>query len=168
NGRAAGTARRGPGQHRPGEAAAQTRTPGPGGDGGPGLQYGRAPVSIRVRIRGLAHGGEGVGQQDDGLTWFVPGALAGELAGVEAGRRTARWARARRVSAAEPAAEGVAAPCRLADRCGCCAWQRLAEARQREHKRATVADRLRALVADPAPVRLGDVGGSGRHYRRRA
>ena len=98
----------------------------------------------------------------------MPGALPGELVEVEAERRKARWARGRLVSVLEPAAERVAPPCPLADRCGGCDWQHLAAARQAEHKRAIVADQLRALVADPSQVRLADVGGSGRHYRRRA
>lgn len=131
------------------------------------MQYGRALVSTRVRIRGFAHGGEGIGQQDDGLTWFVPGALPGELCDVEPVQRKARWARGRLLGVLEPAPDRVAPPCPLADRCGGCDWQHVAAARQAEHKRAIVVDQLRAFVADPSTVRLAKPG-PALGYRRRA
>jgi 23S rRNA (uracil1939-C5)-methyltransferase len=125
-------------------------------------------VSVRVRIRSLAHGGEGVGQADDGLTWFVPGALPGELVEVEPEHQKPRWARGRLQAVLEPGVDRVAAPCPLADRCGGCDWQHVAVARQAEHKRAIVAGELRALMADPAKVRLHPSVGPSLGYRRRA
>lgn len=144
------------------------RCNGGGGDGEPRLQYLPALVSVRVRIRSFAHGGEGVGQQDDGLTWFVPGALPGELVEVEPEQRKTRWARGRLQQVLEPAPDRVAAPCPVADRCGGCDWQHVATPRQGEHKRAIVADQLRALVPDPARVRLQATEGPALGYRRRA
>ncbi|MCH9682980.1 MAG: TRAM domain-containing protein [Deltaproteobacteria bacterium] len=121
-----------------------------------------------MQIRSLAHGGEGVGQQEDGLTWFVPGTLPGEVVEVETERRKARWARGRLVQVVEPGPDRVTPPCSLADRCGGCDWQHIAAARQAEHKRTIVADQLRALVADEGQVRLAPRVGSARGYRRRA
>jgi len=47
------------------------------------MHYGAAPVSElhKVRVRGVAHGGAGVGTEvdGDGRTWFVRGALPEEL-----------------------------------------------------------------------------------------
>lgn len=130
----------------------------------------RGRVPITVNIRGFAHGGEGVGQQDDGLTWFVPGTLPGEVVEVEPLRRKARWARGQLVSVVQPSADRVSPPCGLADRCGGCDWQHVARPKQPEHKRQIVADQLRALVADPSLVRLCPAGtsGEGLGYRRRA
>ncbi|MCX4244670.1 class I SAM-dependent RNA methyltransferase [Paraliomyxa miuraensis] len=125
-------------------------------------------MSVRVRIRGLAHGGEGVGQQDDGLTWFVPGTLPGELVDAEPERRKARWARGRLTQVVEAAPDRVTPPCPVADRCGGCDWQHVDPARQAEHKRMIVAGELRALVPDPQAVRLAAVAGPSLGYRRRA
>lgn len=128
----------------------------------------RPVVSVRVRIRSLAHGGEGVGQEEDGLTWFVPQALPGELVEVEPEQRKARWARGRLVQVLERSPDRADPPCAVADRCGGCGWQHVAAARQGEHKRGIVAGALRNLMADPAHVRLHPGGGAALGYRRRA
>ncbi len=109
-----------------------------------------------------------MGQEDDGLTWFVPGALPGELVEVEPEQRKPRWARGRLAQVIEPAADRADAPCPVADRCGGCDWQHVAVASQAEHKRTIVADQLRTLVTDPARVRLHPSGGPALGYRRRA
>lgn len=141
---------------------------GRGGDGGRVCEYGPGLVSVSVRIRGLAHGGEGVGRDDEGLTWFVPGALPEELVEVEPERRKARWARGRLLGVVEPGPDRAAAPCPLADRCGGCDWQHVAAERQAERKREIVAGELRALVPDSARVRLDPTTGPALGYRRRA
>lgn len=125
-------------------------------------------MSTRVRIRGLAHGGEGVGQDDDGLTWFVPGALPGEQVVARAEHRKPRWVRGQLVEVVEAGPDRATPPCALADRCGGCDWQHVAAARQAERKREIVAGELRALVADPAQVRLAPDAGPPLGYRRRA
>jgi 23S rRNA (uracil1939-C5)-methyltransferase len=125
-------------------------------------------VSVRVRIHGFAHGGEGVGREEDGLTWFVPGALPGELVEVEPEQRKARWARGRLAAVLEAAPDRAAPHDAAADRCGGCDWQHVAAARQGEHKREIVAGELRALVPDPARVLLHPVAGPATGYRRRA
>jgi 23S rRNA (uracil1939-C5)-methyltransferase len=109
-----------------------------------------------------------VGQAEDGLTWFVPEVLPGELVEVEPEQRKARWARGRLVQVLEAAPDRAKAPCDVADRCGGCGWQHVAAARQGEHKREIVAGALRALVADPARVRLDPTRGPALGYRRRA
>lgn len=132
--------------------------------------WSRPIVPVRVQIRGFAHGGEGVGQAEDGMTWFVPGTLPNEVVEAESVRRKARWARGRLTAVVEASPDRVTPPCPLAGRCGGCDWQHVAAATQTEHKRTIVADQLRGVVADPAQVHVGKVLGdrSGLHYRRRA
>lgn len=130
-------------------------------------EYGPASVPVRVHIRDFAHGGEGVGQQDDGLTWFVPDTLPGETVEVEPEQRKARWARGRLLQVIEPGPDRVTPPCPLADRCGGCDWQHVARARQPEHKRRIVAGQLRGLGIDEASVKLADAPTEGPGYRRR-
>ncbi|MCB9712619.1 MAG: class I SAM-dependent RNA methyltransferase [Myxococcales bacterium] len=125
-------------------------------------------MPVRVRIRDLSHGGDGVGEQEDGLTWFVPGALPGEVVEVEPLHRKARWARGALLRVLKPGPDRVEPPCSLADRCGGCDWQHVRAEAQAEHKRAIVAGQLRALVADESQVRLARTKGSGLGYRRRA
>ena len=125
-------------------------------------------VSVRVQIRGFSHGGDGVGQDDDGLTWFVPGTVPGEQVEVESVRRKARWARGRLLKLIEEGPDRATPPCSLADRCGGCDWQHVAADRQAEHKRVIVAGQLRSLVADESQVRLHEVRGPSLGYRRRA
>jgi 23S rRNA (uracil1939-C5)-methyltransferase len=109
-----------------------------------------------------------VGQEEDGLTWFVPGALPGELVEAEPERRKARWVRGRLLQVLEPGPDRAVPPCPLADRCGGCDWQHVVPARQAEHKREIAAGELRSLVADPARVRLHPSEGPALGYRRRA
>lgn len=124
---------------------------------------------MRIKIRAFAHGGAGVGRPEtDGPTWFVEGALPGEVVEADAEHTAQRFVRGRLRQVVDAADDRVAPPCPLADRCGGCDWQHVAVDRQAEHKRDIVADQLRAIVPDAAQVRLGGTPGGDGAYRRRA
>jgi 23S rRNA (uracil1939-C5)-methyltransferase len=133
------------------------------------MLYRAAPVSEfhKVRIRGVAHGGAGIGEEvdGDGRTWFVHGALPDELVEAEIEHEAKRFFRARAVRVLEPSALRVEPPCPLADACGGCGWQFVDAAGQAELKRKIVADQLRRL-----PVSVDRVVASPQQlgYRRRA
>jgi 23S rRNA (uracil1939-C5)-methyltransferase len=121
----------------------------------------------------MAHGGAAVGRLEpapddadpDERTWFVEGALPGELVQAEIVKSKRRWVRGQAVEIVEPSAARIEPACVLADRCGGCSWQHVDPAAQAELKRSVVADQLRKL-----PLRVGEVVPSPRAlgYRRRA
>jgi 23S rRNA (uracil1939-C5)-methyltransferase len=126
------------------------------------------PALTRVRIRGFAHGGEGVGTPEGapGPVWFVPGTVPGDHVDVVAERAAARYVRGRLHTVVEPGPDRVAEPCPKAGVCGGCNWQHVDAARQAEHKRTIVAEQLRR-VCPPERVELAFAGPAER-YRRRA
>lgn len=135
---------------------------------------------ITLKIRDLAHGGEGVGRVEgpDGeldreqtRVWFVEGALPGERVRAEAIVEHKRWIRGRTLEVLDAAPERATPPCPIADQCGGCSWQHVAPAAQAELKRGIVAGQLRKLpieiehaVASPSP--LGYRRRARVHYRR--
>jgi 23S rRNA (uracil1939-C5)-methyltransferase len=125
---------------------------------------------MRVAIRSLAHGGDGVGMPEDGgATWFVPGALPGEVVEAQAEHVARKFVRGRLLRVLRPAELRVEPPCRhVAEGCGGCSWQHVEASRQPEHKRRIVADQLRALVPGEDFVRLGESPPRALGYRRRA
>lgn len=125
---------------------------------------------VQIAIRSLAHGGEGVGAPEGGgPTWFVAGALPGELVEAEAEHTAKRFVRGRLLTVSSPAPERVTPPCpQIAAGCGGCSWQHVDTARQLELKRRIVADQLRALVPSEDFVRTGEPPPRALYYRRRA
>lgn len=133
------------------------------------MAYGAALVAdaTQVRIRSIAHGGAGVGEvvDGDGRTWFVAGALPGELVTAEPEKSAKRFVRGHVLEVLEAGEARGSPPCPIAAECGGCGWQHVDAEAQIELKRRIVADQLRKLpleiggaVASPQP--LG--------YRRRA
>ncbi len=123
-------------------------------------------TSSRIRIRALAHGGDGVGSTVDseGPTWFVPGTLPDELVEAEPVKHAKRFVRGRAVDVLERSADRVDPPCHLAEVCGGCQWQHVAPLKQAELKARVVADQLRGITAG---ARVG-FSGQPLGYRRRA
>lgn len=126
------------------------------------------PSSTIVKIRGVAHGGAGVGQAEDGAetrVWFVEGALPGERVRAVIDKSHKRWLRGHAVEILDAAPERVEPPCPLADRCGGCSWQHVDPAAQAELKRRIVAGQLRKL---PIAVEHAVASPEALRYRRRA
>lgn len=120
----------------------------------------------RIRIRALAHGGDGIGAQveGEGPTWFVPGTLPDEVVLAREVRRAKRFIQGHLVEIVEPSAARVEPPCPYADRCGGCQWQHVEVLKQPEFKARIAADQLRGLSPG---VRVG-FAGPAEGYRRRA
>lgn len=120
----------------------------------------------RIRIRALAHGGDGVGAPVDGEgpTWFVPGALPDELVEATEVRAAKRFTQGRLVQILEASPSRIEPSCAHAARCGGCQWQHIDPIRQPEFKARIAADQLRGLIPG---VRVG-FAGPAEGYRRRA
>lgn len=101
----------------------------------------------------------------EGPTWFVPGALPGELVEAEREHEAKRFVRGRLVRVVQPSRVRVAAPCEHAATCGGCAWQHVEAAAQASFKRDIAADGLRKWVPSER-VKLA-FQGAPLGYRRR-
>lgn len=123
-------------------------------------------TDTRIRIRALAHGGDGIGNllEGEGPTWFVPGALPDEIVDAAEVRVAKRFVQGRLVQIVEPSAHRVEPPCPHAAACGGCQWQHVDPVKQPEFKARIVADQLRGLSKG---VRVG-YAGPATGYRRRA
>lgn len=143
-----------------------------------------APPTL-VRIRDVAKGGAGVGHTElsdaapddapaedaDRRTWFVEGALPGELVRAVAHKAKRKVVRAAAVEVVEASDDRVVPPCPLATRCGGCDWQHVAPQRQAELKQSIVAGQLRRLqprfeATAASPSALGYRRRARLHYRR--
>ncbi len=117
---------------------------------GPGPE-GAGPETLVVD--GIATGGEGVGRDAGGRAVFVAGALPGERVQVEVVEEHPRYARARLVAVVEPSPDRRPPPCpHVAEGCGGCDWQHVAEPAQRALRRDVVTDALTRLGRIPDPV----------------
>lgn len=128
---------------------------------------GVGPMTLtRIRIRALAHGGDGVGAvlEGEGPTWFVPATLPEEIVDAEPTRHAKRFVQGEAVDIIERSPHRVDPSCGLAQVCGGCQWQHVEPLKQAEFKARIVADQLRKLKPG---VRVG-FSGSPQGYRRRA
>ncbi len=100
---------------------------------------------MRVTIRAIAAGGEGVGRLPDGCVVFVHRTAPGDEVEVELTGRARRWARARLVRLLWPGEGRREPPCPFYAHCGGCTLQHLTEEAQRAAKAAIVADNLARL-----------------------
>jgi 23S rRNA (uracil1939-C5)-methyltransferase len=118
-----------------------------------------------LTVRGIATGGEGVGQLPDGMTVFVPRTAPGDVVEVAVTERHRRWARARPVRLVDPGPDRTTPACPHydADECGGCQLQHLTADAQRAAKQAIVREVLSRVggrqvsvppvVAAPSPWR---------------
>lgn len=126
--------------------------------------------AVDLLLEGFTHGGEAVGRLPSGKACFVAYAIPGERVRVEIVDEQKRWARARLLAVLEPSADRVEPPCPFfgPGRCGGCALQHIAPARQTQLKRQVVIDQLErigGLAAPPveATMTVGELG-----YRNQA
>lgn len=118
-------------------------------------QPAQASAGVPVEVTGLAVGGDGVGRAPDGRVVFVAGAVPGDRATVVLRSVKRRHAHGELLTLDEPSPDRVEPRCpHVAEGCGGCSLQQLAEAAQRAHKRTIVVDALARLghIADPPVV----------------
>lgn len=137
----------------------------PGGSKGQGWRSrGVLMSNTRIRIRALAHGGDGIGNtvDGDGPTWFIPGVLPDEVVDAVEIKAAKRFVRGRLVEVIEASPHRIASSDEAS--AGGCDWHHIDPAKQPEFKARIVADQLRGLVSG---VRVG-YAGPAEGYRRRA
>ena len=135
-----------------------------GGNRSPQVPVGKKQ---QLTVERLAGDGRGIAFHD-GRTWFVSGALAGEV--VEARVLSARGkvvdARLERLLQASP--ERREAPCRHYARCGGCNLQHLPHAAQLALKQRTLAEQLQRVAGVQPEQWAAPLSGPEFGYRRRA
>ena len=104
-------------------------------------------MTVTVRIRGIAAGGDGVGALEDGLTVFVPRAAPEDLVEIDIESRRRSFARGGIRRILEPSVARVEPRCPHydGDSCGGCQLQHLDSRTQREVRRRIVGDALRRI-----------------------
>ncbi len=126
-----------------------------------------SPNHVDAEIIDLTHDGQGVADLD-GHRVFVSGALPGEFVRLAPRRRRRRYQEADLVRVLRSVESRVDPPCPYFGRCGGCAVQHLAYAKQVEFKETVVREAL-ARLADLEPAEwLDPIIGPEWYYRRRA
>lgn len=125
------------------------------------------PGSQTLRIERLAADGRGIGFCG-GRTWFVEGALPGELVSARASSARGVVTEARVLQVLQASAERQQAPCAQAGRCGGCSLQHLSYGRQLELKQQGLADQLQRQAGLRPQQWAAPLFGPALGYRRRA
>ena len=100
---------------------------------------------MRLQIRSLAYGGDGVSRADDGRAVFVTGACPGDTVEADVVADHGRFLRAKVASVLDPSPQRVTPPCPYFGECGGCQWQHIAYDAQVSAKRQAVADALERI-----------------------
>jgi 23S rRNA (uracil1939-C5)-methyltransferase len=97
---------------------------------------------VKVKVNGLAYGGDAVGHLADGRVVFVPYAIPGEMVGVKLVEDKARHARAELVEVLEQAEGRVVPRCRHFGLCGGCHYQHMSYPAQLKAKAGILKEQL--------------------------
>lgn len=100
---------------------------------------------VEVAITGLSHDGQGVARLKDRVL-FVSGALPGEQVQVRLTHRARRHWLAELEQVMVPSPERQRPPCILAEHCGGCSVQHLADSGQQHWKHQKVVDAIRRIA----------------------
>lgn len=121
------------------------------------------PTPLTLTIHDVAFGGKGVARHE-GKVVFVPFTIPGETVTARVLRQKKKFAEAELVAVEQPSPDRVEPPCPYFGRCGGCAYQHMAYARQLALKAAQVEQTLRRVgrltevpmqPAVPAPQSYG-------------
>lgn len=124
-------------------------------------------VPERVEIVDLTHDGRGVAKTQ-GKTFFIDGALPGEIVDAVRVRRRRNFDEGRVTSLIVPAAERVEPICAHFGVCGGCSLQHLAGEAQLKAKQKTLQENLRRIGNVEPNQFLEPIAGPPVAYRRRA
>lgn len=113
------------------------------GAGAPAVEAG---ASVHLRVRTMAHGGEGIADAPDGRVVFVRGAIRGDTVEATLTKVKKRWARAETTAVVDPSPHRVDPTCPAAAAgAGCCDFSDIAADAQLEFKREVLLGQLGAL-----------------------
>jgi len=101
---------------------------------------------MQTTIRSLGSSGEGVGQDEEGKTLFIEGALPGERVTYTITDEKKSYAKGQLLEILEPSKERVTPPCPIFGECGGCHIQHLSYPAQLEVKRQKVVDALQRIA----------------------
>lgn len=130
--------------------------------------------AVELALDGFAHGGAAVGRLPDGRACFVDHGIPGERVRVRIDQQRRRWARGTVVEVLEPSPDRVTPPCPFygPDRCGGCAMQHIAPARQATLLGDAIAQQIRRIghldVPDDTVEVIRPHRPDGLGYRNRA
>ncbi len=122
---------------------------------------------MQIKVERLAYGGDGVGRLEDGRTAFVRGAAPGDLVEARIETEHSRYANLVTDRVIEPSPDRVEAPCPYFGVCGGCQWQHIGYEAQLLAKRSAVADALRRIGHQDAPVQECVASGLAYGYRNK-
>ena len=105
----------------------------------------------RITITGVSSQLQGVGRLPDGRAAFVPGAIPGEVVGIEITQEKGRFCEASLSAVLEPSPDRVEAACPHAGACGGCQGRHMAYGLTLALKRQIVYDALTRLGGVEAP-----------------
>lgn len=128
----------------------------------------KAPVTMEISIRDLAHDGRGVGSNEAGKTVFAHGALPGEQVVVRREKKRRDLDEGVTESVLTPSPDRVEPRCRYFGQCGGCALQHLAPAAQRRMKEQMLLAQLSRLGKVSPETVMPAIEGPEWGYRRRA
>ena len=113
------------------------------GTGAPALAAGEP---VRLHVRAMAHGGEGIADAPDGRVVFVRDAVPGDVVEATLTKVKKRWARAETTAVREPSPHRVQPTCPAAAAgAGCCDYSHIAADAQLKFKREVLLGQLGAL-----------------------
>lgn len=122
---------------------------------------------LELEIIDLGHDGQGVGRHD-GLVVFVSGALPGDTVQVRLQAVARRHLVGQLLRVLTPSGDRRRPPCILADNCGGCSLQPLADGAQAAWKQRSLEQTLQRIGGLSAPVRPLLVADPTLGYRNRA
>ena len=119
----------------------------------------KAGEPVRLRVRAMAHGGEGIADAPDGRVVFVRDAIPGDTVAATLTKVKKRWARAETTAVLEPSPHRVDPTCPAAAAgAGCCDFSHIDADAQLRLKREVLLGQLGALSSRSGVLDSVDLG----------
>jgi 23S rRNA (uracil1939-C5)-methyltransferase len=111
-----------------------------------------SPEIVELEIEKLSFGGDGIGRHE-GLVYFVPLSVPGDLLRVQTTEKKKNFVRAEILEILRPSAYRIQAPCPVFGRCGGCAWQNISYEEQLHQKQMIVEEQLSRVITSRTEIR---------------